>query len=98
MIGKQRQSELNISPTPIRINATESTYPVHILIRYEIEKGLLDGELKVEEIEKVRNEKYKQYLNIDIKNANEGILQDSYWLNDKFIYFPSYVVGRAYAS
>lgn len=86
------------APTPIRINASEKNYPIHILIRYEMEKGLLDGELKVNEIEKIWKEKYKEYLGIDIKNSNEGILQDPHWFNDKFAYFPSYIVGRAYAA
>ncbi len=84
--------------SPIRIKADEKNYFLHILIRYEIEKALFEGSLKTTDIKQEWNNKYKDYLGISIKNDNEGILQDPHWFNGQFGYFPSYILGRAYAS
>ena len=82
----------------IRIDADELTYPLHIMIRYEIEKGLFDGEIEVKDLPKVWNEKYKEYLGIVPKNDAEGVLQDVHWSDGSFGYFPSYALGYMYAS
>ena len=82
----------------IRIDADELTYPLHIMIRYEIEKGLFDGDLEVKDLPKVWNEKYKEYLGIVPKNDAEGVLQDVHWSDGSFGYFPSYALGYMYAS
>lgn len=85
-------------PNPIRTSANSINYPFHILIRYEIEKGLINGDIGVDDIQCVWRDLYKKYLNINIKNDNEGILQDPHWFNAQFGYFPSYIIGRAYVS
>lgn len=82
----------------IRIEADSLTYPLHIIIRYEIEKALFNGELKVEDLPQVWNQKYEEYLGIRPENDLEGILQDVHWSGGMFGYFPSYALGYMYAA
>lgn len=82
----------------IRIEADELTYPLHIMIRYEIEKGLFNGDMKVENLPQIWNDKYEEYLGIRPSNDAEGILQDVHWAGGAFGYFPSYALGFLYAS
>ena len=74
------------------------TYPLHIMIRYEIERDLFDGDLQVEDLPKVWNDKYEEYLGIRPENDAEGILQDMHWAGGSFGYFPSYALGYMYAA
>lgn len=90
---------INVSkPSLIRIEADELTYPLHIMIRYEIEKELFNGELEVKDLPKVWNDKYEEYLGIRPENDAEGILQDVHWSGGMFGYFPSYALGYMYAA
>lgn len=82
----------------IRIEADELTYPLHIMIRYEIEKGLFDGSLTVEGLDQVWADKYEAYLGVRPANASEGILQDIHWSGAAFGYFPTYALGSAYSA
>ncbi|MFW6298835.1 MAG: carboxypeptidase M32 [Bacillota bacterium] len=82
----------------IRIEADELTYPLHILIRYEIERMIFNDEVDVDDLPKVWNEKIKQYLNLDVEKDSEGILQDVHWSTGMFGYFPTYALGSAYAA
>lgn len=82
----------------IRIEADELTYPLHILIRYEIERMIFNGEVEVDELPKLWNEKIKQYLNLDVEKDREGVLQDVHWSTGMFGYFPTYALGSAYAA
>lgn len=82
----------------IRIEADELTYPFHVMIRYEIEKMLFEDKITTADIPRVWNEKYKEYLNLDIENDARGVLQDVHWSMGAFGYFPTYVIGSAYAS
>lgn len=83
---------------PIRIDADELTYPFHIIIRYELEKSLISGTIKVSELKDEWNRKYKQYLGVLPKDDAEGVLQDVHWATGEFGYFPSYVIGSATAA
>lgn len=85
-------------PSLIRIEADELTYPLHIMIRYELEKALFNGELEVKDLPKVWNEKYKEYLGIVPENDAMGVLQDVHWSDGSFGYFPSYALGYMYAA
>lgn len=77
------------------MRADELTYVFHIIIRYEIEKMLVEGTLGVADIPKVWNEKYKEYLGIDVSSDKDGVLQDSH-LSSGFIgYFIIYLTGSA---
>lgn len=85
-------------PSLIRIEADELTYPLHIIIRYEIEKALFNGEIKVVELPQIWKEKYEQYLGVKPEHDGEGVLQDVHWAGGSFGYFPSYALGYIYAA
>lgn len=85
-------------PSLIRIEADELTYPLHVMIRYEIEKGLFQGDIAVSDLPKVWNEKYEEYLGVKPATDAEGVLQDVHWSGGLFGYFPSYALGYMYAS
>ena len=85
-------------PSLIRTDADELTYPLHIMVRYEIEKGLFNGSIPTDGLNKVWNEKYKEYLGIDVPNDRDGILQDMHWPYAYFGYFPTYALGSAFAA
>lgn len=85
----------------IRTEADELTYPVHVMIRYEIEKELfskLDGDVSVEDIANKWDDLYEKYLGIRPRTRKEGVLQDPHWVYGEFGYFPAYAIGSAYAS
>lgn len=81
----------------IRIDSDELSYPIHILIRYEIEKWILSDDYDINLLSQKFNDLYKEYLGIDIKDDKEGILQDVHWYWGNFGYFPTYALGNAYA-
>ncbi|KIY22223.1 carboxypeptidase M32 [Mesobacillus subterraneus] len=85
-------------PSLIRIEADELTYPLHVMIRYEIEKGLFNDEIEVKDLPQVWNDKYEQYLGIRPENDAQGVLQDVHWAGGSFGYFPSYALGYMYAA
>ncbi len=85
-------------PSLIRTEADELTYALHVLVRYEIEKGLFDGSVAVEDLPRLWNAKYKEYLGIDVPDDRRGVLQDSHWSNGNVGYFPSYALGSAYGA
>jgi carboxypeptidase Taq len=87
-----------VQPSLIRTNADEVTYHFHIIIRYEIEKALIDGSIKVKDLPDVWNEKYLKYLGIKPSNDREGVLQDVHWSHGSFGYFPTYTLGSLYAA
>ena len=84
-------------PCLIRMEADELTYPIHIMIRYELEKAFVNGEITVEEIPALWNKKYKEYLGLDVPNDEKGCLQDVHW-SGMYGYFPSYALGNAYGA
>lgn len=85
-------------PGLIRTEADELTYPLHIMIRYELEKKIIAGECDIKELPSLWNEMYQKYLGVTPKNDTEGILQDIHWAMGNFGYFPSYALGSAIAS
>ena len=84
-------------PSFIRVESDEVTYPMHIILRYEIEKGIFDGTYAVSELPEVWNNKMEEYLGIRPATDTEGILQDVHWSGGAFGYFPSYTFGAMYA-
>ena len=80
----------------IRTLSDELTYCMHIILRYEIEKDIFDGKIDVSEIPGIWNKKMKEYLNIEVKNDSEGLMQDIHWSEGNFGYFPSYLIGTIY--
>ncbi len=84
-------------PGLIRCDADELTYCLHILIRYELEKAFVNGEITVDEIPALWNAKYKEYLGVDVPDDAQGCLQDVHW-SGSYGYFPSYALGNAYGA
>ena len=87
-----------VHPSLVRIEADELTYCLHIIIRYEIERDLINGVITVEDAKNMWNKKYEEYLGITPDNDSTGILQDVHWSDGSFGYFPSYALGNAYAA
>jgi carboxypeptidase Taq len=84
-----------VRPSLIRTEADEVTYHFHIMIRYELEKDLIEGRLKVRELPGAWNQKYLEYLGIEPKKDSQGVLQDVHWSEGNFGYFPTYSMGTA---
>lgn len=82
----------------IRTEADEVTYHFHVLIRYEIEKALLDGSLDPKDLPDAWNSRYQQYLGITPPDDKQGVLQDVHWCHGSFGYFPTYSLGSFYAA
>ena len=87
-----------VSPSLIRVEADELTYCIHVILRFEIEVGLIDDKLNVSELPQVWNEKMDKLLGLVPKNDKEGVLQDMHWSGGSFGYFPTYAIGTIYAS
>ena len=85
-------------PSLVRTEADELTYSMHVMIRYEIEKKLIGGELEVKDVPAAWNALYKEYLGIDVPSDTLGCLQDSHWSGGAIGYFPSYALGSAYGA
>ncbi|MBQ6844690.1 MAG: carboxypeptidase M32 [Agathobacter sp.] len=86
------------SPSLVRTEADELTYSFHVMIRYEIEKMIFSGDVDVNDLSEIWNQKYEEYLGVRPENDVEGILQDMHWSGGMFGYFPSYALGSAIAA
>ena len=87
-----------VQPSLIRTEADELTYCLHVMVRYEIEKGLIGGTLQVKDVPAEWNRLYKEYLGVDVPDDKNGCLQDSHWSGGLMGYFPSYALGNAYGA
>lgn len=87
-----------VEPSLIRTEADELTYGLHIIIRYEIEKEIINGTVNMDDLPELWNKKYKEYLGVEPSNNSEGILQDMHWSDGSFGYFPSYALGNLYGA
>ncbi len=86
-----------VSRGAIRVDADELTYPLHVLVRYELEKRLMDGSLAVRDLPEAWNTETEQRLGFRPQNDREGCLQDIHWAVGSFGYFPSYALGAVMA-
>ncbi|MCF0151498.1 MAG: carboxypeptidase M32, partial [Firmicutes bacterium] len=87
-----------VQPSLIRTEADQVTYSLHIMVRYELEKRVMAGELSVHDLPAEWNRLYKEYLGVDVPNDREGVLQDVHWSGGSIGYFPSYALGSAYGA
>ncbi len=87
-----------VEPSLIRTQADELTYSLHVMIRYEIEKMLIEEDLDVDKLPEIWADKYEEYLGVRPKDAAEGVLQDIHWSQGSFGYFPSYALGSAFGA
>ncbi|MRS20577.1 carboxypeptidase M32 [Enterobacteriaceae bacterium RIT692] len=107
LMGDQPALELNnfirqtqrVKPGFIRVDADELSYPAHVILRYEIERALIEGEIEVDDIPALWDEKMQQSLGIDTRgNYRDGCMQDIHWTDGAFGYFPTYTLGAMYAA
>lgn len=88
-----------VQPGLIRVDADEVTYPAHVILRYEIERALVEGDIEPEDIPALWDEKMQALLGLDTRgNYRDGCLQDVHWTEGAFGYFPSYTLGAMYAA
>ena len=87
-----------VTPSLIRIDADEVTYCLHVMVRYELEKQVMSGDLAVKDLPAAWNALYKEYLGVDVPDDTHGVLQDSHWSGGGIGYFPSYALGSAYGA
>ncbi|MGN7468717.1 carboxypeptidase M32 [Brevibacillus sp. SAFN-007a] len=88
----------SVTPSFIRTEADELTYNLHVMIRYEIEKGLINQTIQVADLPQLWNEKMKEYLGVEPPTDTLGVLQDVHWSGGSFGYFPTYSLGNVYAA
>ncbi len=82
-----------VQPSLIRVAADETTYPLHIVLRFELESALVEGTLAVEDLPAAWNDGMKRLLGVDVPSDADGVLQDVHWASGAFGYFPSYALG-----
>jgi carboxypeptidase Taq len=87
-----------VQPSLIRTEADELTYHFHIMIRYELEKRILEGSLQVTDIPAFWNDHYRQLMGVEVPSDKQGCLQDVHWSHGSFGYFPTYSLGSFYAA
>jgi len=93
------QLHTKVDRTHIRVDADEVTYPLHVIVRYEIEKELFKGNLKISELPEIWNAKMTKYLNLSTKgDYKNGVMQDVHWPCGAFGYFPAYTLGSLMAA
>jgi carboxypeptidase Taq len=88
-----------VKPGFIRVDADEVTYPAHIILRYEIERPLIEGEIEPEDVPALWDAKMAELLGLDTRgNFKDGPMQDVHWPEALFGYFPCYSLGAMYAA
>ena len=87
-------STLRSEPSFIRVEADEATYDLHIILRFEIEKELISGDLKVADLPECWNAKFKEFFGLCVENDADGCLQDIHWSMGALGYFPTYTIGN----
>ncbi|MEH7415242.1 carboxypeptidase M32 [Neobacillus drentensis] len=97
-VGEFYRAVNTVQPSMIRVEADELTYNLHIMLRYEIEKALIGGEIEARDLPAIWNQKMKDYLGITPGNDTDGVLQDVHWSFGGIGYFPSYSLGNLYAA
>lgn len=88
-----------VKPGFIRVEADEVTYPAHVMLRFEIERALIEGEIEAADIPGLWDSKMQALLGLDTRgNFTDGCMQDAHWTEGAFGYFPSYTLGAMYAA
>ena len=86
-----------VSPTFIRVEADEATYGLHVVVRFELERELVEGRMSVSELPEAWNARFKEYLGLDVPDNAHGVLQDVHWSAGLIGYFPTYALGNLIA-
>ncbi|MGD0197474.1 MAG: carboxypeptidase M32 [Solirubrobacteraceae bacterium] len=87
-----------VRPSLIRVSADQVTYPLHIVLRFELESALIGGELSVEDLPAAWNDGMRRLLGVEVPDDGVGVLQDIHWSAGLFGYFPSYALGTVIAA
>ncbi|HKG24369.1 MAG TPA: carboxypeptidase M32, partial [Thermomicrobiales bacterium] len=87
-----------MKPSLIRVEADELTYPLHIILRFELERELFEGNLSAADLPDAWNARMREYLGIEVPDVADGVLQDVHWANGLFGYFPTYALGTVVAA
>jgi carboxypeptidase Taq len=97
--GNLQRLLTRVKPGLIRVDADEVTYPAHIILRYEIERALIEGEIEADDIPPLWDAKMAELLQLDTRgNFKDGPMQDVHWPSGLFGYFPCYSLGAMYAA
>jgi carboxypeptidase Taq len=97
--GNLQRVVTRVQPGKIRVEADEVTYPAHVILRFDIERRLIEGEIEAEDIPALWDERMQQLLGIDTRgDFRDGCLQDVHWPEGLFAYFPCYSLGAMYAA
>jgi carboxypeptidase Taq len=86
-----------VKPSLIRVEADETTYSIHIVLRFELEQELLEGRLKLADLPEAWNSRMREYLGIDVQSDADGVMQDVHWAAGLIGYFPTYALGNLIA-
>jgi carboxypeptidase Taq len=81
-------------PGLIRVDADETTYSLHIILRFELEQDLIDGTVALEDLPEIWNARMKEFLGVDVPSDGDGVLQDVHWSGGGMGYFPTYALGN----
>jgi carboxypeptidase Taq len=87
-----------VEPSLIRIESDESTYNLHIMLRFDLERALLSGDLKLADLPAAWNDRVRADLGVEVPDHRHGVLQDIHWSMGAFGYFPTYTLGNLYAA
>ncbi|MCO4793718.1 MAG: carboxypeptidase M32 [Bacteriovoracaceae bacterium] len=89
----------HVTPGYIRVDADEVTYPFHVILRYEIERDILEGKIEVKDLPEIWDAKMQEYLGLSTKgNYKDGVMQDVHWPSGAMGYFPTYTLGAMVAA
>jgi len=87
-----------VEPSLIRVEADEVTYNLHIMLRFEVEEGLITGGIDVSDLPELWRDAMQRYLGVEPEDDAHGVLQDVHWSSGLFGYFPSYMLGNLYSA
>ena len=88
-----------VAPGLIRVDADEVTYPAHVILRYELERDLMEAKIEVADLPELWNQKMQHWLGLSTQDDyRNGCMQDIHWTDGSFGYFPSYTLGAMYAA
>jgi carboxypeptidase Taq len=87
-----------VRPNLIRVESDEATYNLHVMLRFDLERAMIRGDLRSRELPAAWNERMKQDLGLDVPDDRRGCLQDVHWSSGAFGYFPTYSLGNLYAA
>jgi carboxypeptidase Taq len=86
-----------VRPTLIRVSADEVTYGLHVVLRFELELALFEGDLDVSDLPEAWRERTREYLGLEVPDDAHGVLQDVHWAEGLFGYFPTYALGTVFS-